>query len=130
MPKPPTTVDAYLAALDHPRKREIETVRSLVVRADPRVREEVKWNAPSFFIDEHFATFRLRPGDTMQVVLHTGAKVKPGAGPIAIDDPAGLVRWAAPDRGVVTFGDMQDIASKEEAFVALLRQWIAKTMGE
>lgn len=123
----PSSVDDYLAALDHPRKREIEALRAIVLRADPRVREEVKWNAPSFFIEEHFATFKLRPGDTLQVVLHTGAKGKPSAGTIEIDDPAKLVKWVAKDRGVATFGDMQDIASKEAVFVAILEQWIAKT---
>lgn len=39
MPKLSTSVDAYLAALDHPRKREIEALRTIVLRADPRIRE-------------------------------------------------------------------------------------------
>jgi hypothetical protein len=118
---------AYIAALDHPRKAEIEAVRGLILGADPRVREEVKWNAPSFFIDEHFATFKLRPTSTVQVVLHTGAKVRPDAGPVTVDDPAGLLTWAAPDRCLATFRDAADVEARGDAFVSIVRRWIAQT---
>ena len=53
-------VDAYMAKLVHARKAEIETLRALFLAADPRVREEVKWNAPSFRVQEHFATMNVR----------------------------------------------------------------------
>ena len=122
-------IPAFIAALDHPRRAEIEAVRALILGADPWVREEVKWNAPSFFIDEHFATFKLRPAATVQVVLHTGAKVRPDAGPVAADDPAGLLAWAAPDRCVATFKDAADVEARGDAFVSIVRQWIAQTAG-
>lgn len=125
--RPSGSVDDHLAALEHPKKDAIERLRTIVRQADPRIREEVKWNAPSFAIDEHFATFRLQPRDTLQVVLHTGARAKPDAGPVTIDDPAGLVKWAAADRGVVTFDDLQDVERKASAFLSVLRQWIAQT---
>ncbi len=86
------TVDAFLARLDHPLKPEIEAVRAIILGADPRITESIKWNAPSFALTEHFATFELRPVETVQVVFHTGAKVRPGRSGIAIDDPAGLLR--------------------------------------
>lgn len=118
-------VDAFLATLDHPRKAEIEAIRALILGADERVREEVKWNAPSFYITEHFATFKLRPATTVQIVFHTGAKVKPGAGAMKIEDPAGLLTWAAKDRCVATVADLNDAG--RAAFVSIVRQWIAQT---
>jgi hypothetical protein len=120
-------VDAFLANLEHPLKAEIEAVRALILGADARVREGVKWNAPSFYITEHFATFKLRPTNTIQVVFHTGAKVKADAGPLTIDDPSGLLTWAAKDRCVATLSDMDDIKAKKAAFVRLVKQWIAQT---
>lgn len=122
-------VDAFLAALDHPRKPEIEAVRALILAADPRVREGVKWNAPSFYVTEHFATFKLRPADTVQVVFHTGARMSAVAGAMVIDDPAGLLTWAAPDRCVATLRDMDDVAAKRDAFASIVRQWIGQTAG-
>lgn len=118
-------VDAFMALLEHPRKAEIEVVRGLILSADPRIKESVKWNAPSFAMADHFATFKLRPETTIQVVFHTGAKVKANPAPMLIADPAGLLAWAAADRGIVTFADMAAIQANQDAFVALVRQWIA-----
>ncbi len=121
------SVSDFLANLEHPRKAEIEALRALILGADDRVREEVKWNAPSFYITEHFATFKLRPMETVQVVLHTGAKVRPDAKTIEIDDPAGLLKWAAPDRCVATFSDMNDVESRQTVFASIISQWIEQT---
>jgi hypothetical protein len=93
------------------------------------VLEDVKWNAPSFYITEHFATFDLRSRDTVRVVFHTGAKVKPNAKAIAIDDLAGMLKWAAKDRCVATLKDMKDVRAKKAAFVSVVRQWIMQTVA-
>jgi hypothetical protein len=121
------SVSDFLATLEHPHKAAIEALRALILGTDDRVREEVKWNAPSFFITEHFATFKLRPLETVQVVLHTGARVRPDARALVIDDPAGLLKWAAKDRCVATFADMNDVESRRAAFASILRQWIEQT---
>lgn len=122
-------VDACLAALDHPRTDEIRALRSLLLASDPRVREEVKWNAPSFRITDHFATFKLRPRDTVQVVLHTGAKARPQPPSLAIDDPRGLLTWPAKDRAVATFPGPEGAEADRDAFAAIVRQWIAQVFG-
>jgi hypothetical protein len=116
----------FMARLEHPRKAEIEVVRALILSADPRIHESIKWNAPSFALAEHFATFKLRPEATVQVVFHTGAKVKANPTAMSVDDPAGLLSWAAPDRALVTFADMAAIATHQEALVALVRRWVAQ----
>ncbi|HEU4699389.1 MAG TPA: DUF1801 domain-containing protein [Gemmatimonadales bacterium] len=122
----PDAVATFLAALAHPRAAEIDALRAIVRGADARIQEAIKWNAPSFFTTEHFATFRLRPGDTLQLVFHTGAKARPRSAPLHIDDPEGLLRWVAPDRCVATFGDLRDIAARRTALVAIVRQWLAQ----
>lgn len=120
------SVNEFMARLDHPRKAEIEAVRAILLSADPTIQESIKWNAPSFSITEHFATFKLRPTETVQVVLHTGAKVKPTSTAMEIDDPAGLIQWATKDRGMVVFADMQHITAKQRAFATIVQQWIAQ----
>jgi hypothetical protein len=119
-------VATFLARLEHPRKAEIEAVHALILSADPRIRESIKWNAPSFALADHFATFKLRPETTVQVVLHTGAKVKANPAAMSVDDPAGLLTWAAPDRALVTFADMAAIDTHRDALVILVQQWIAQ----
>ncbi len=119
-------VERFLAALDHPAKAEILAVRALIRGVDPAVQESVKWNAPSFHTTEHFATFHLRHEPGVQVVLHLGAKPRADAQARAtISDPGALLRWRGVDRATVTFESAADVRAKQQAFVAVLRQWIA-----
>jgi hypothetical protein len=122
--KDESVVDQYMARLKHPLKAEIEALRAIILGADPRIREAVKWNAPSYFIVDHFATFNLRSAETVRVVLHRGAKAKDEASAPRIDDPSGMLTWAARDRCVATFSDMKTVRSQKRAFTAILRQWI------
>lgn len=118
-------VQAFLAALDHPRKPEIQALRGIILGAVPAIGEGIKWNAPSFRTSEWFATFHLRAKAGVQVILHFGAKVRdrPGARP-AIADPESLLVWLGPDRASATFRDLADVEAKHPAFEALVRQWI------
>jgi hypothetical protein len=122
-------VEALLDALDHPRRAEIESVRALILGADPRIREGIKWNAPSYSVTDHFATFKLRPGDAVQVVFHTGAKGRADLPAVQVDDPAGLLTWAAPDRCVATLRDRADVEARGDALADVVRQWIAQLEG-
>lgn len=115
-------VYAHIEALSHPGKPVIHALRRLVLDASPQVREEIKWNSPSFFVDEHFATMNLR-GDRVWLILHAGAKVK-GAR-ISVPDPTRLLEWLGQDRAVVKLADLADLEAKRDALQALLRDWIA-----
>jgi hypothetical protein len=123
------SVDELMAKLDHPLKPEIEALRALILAVDPRIRESVKWNAPSYSIDDHFATFRLHPADTVQVVFHTGAKKRAKPLRMSVDDPAGLLKWVAPDRCLAMFTGMADVQAKGPALKRIVRQWIDQ-LGE
>lgn len=121
-------VDAYMSALDHPLAPQVARLRSAILGADSRIKESIKWNAPSFFIDEHFATFNLHRPDRIQIVLHAGAKVNPDAKQYEISDPAGLLKWAAVDRASVTFGSDSEVDEQLASFMDILGQWIALTV--
>jgi hypothetical protein len=41
-----------------------------------------------------------------------------------IDDPSGLLQWAAKDRALVTLKDAKDIQEKKAALTAVLKQWL------
>ena len=119
------TVDAFLAALDHSHKSELLALRQIILAADPSIREEIKWNAPSFRTTESFATFQLRAKSDLQLVLHLGAKVRETATTgIAVADPAGLLKWLAKDRAVVTFTSLAEVYAKQSAFTELIRAWL------
>ena len=122
-----SAVDAYLDELQHARKAEVAALRLVILSAVPDLVERIKWNAPSFGLgDDDRITMRLHPGDRLQLVLHRGAKA--GADDFfRFEDPDRLIAWAAPDRGVVTFKDADDLASKSAALSEALRRWVACT---
>jgi hypothetical protein len=70
--KGPGDVGEFMRELDHPLKRDIETVRRIILNVDP----------------------------------------------------AGLLKWLAKDRCLVTLGVGKDIQIKRAAFEAIVREWI------
>lgn len=123
------SVDAYLAALEHPHTKGVQALRRAILGIDARIREEVKWNAPSFYLEDHFATFRLSPGSTFQLILHTGAKAKSNARQLRLDDPRGLLKWAAKDRCVLTFESDSDAITKRAEVTRMVKDWMAQLGG-
>lgn len=122
-----SAVDAYLDGLQHARKADVLALRLVILAAVPDLVERIKWNAPSFGLgDDDRITMRLHPGDRVQLILHRGAKA--GADDFfRFEDPDKLIAWAAPDRGVVTFRDADDLASKSASLSEILRRWVACT---
>lgn len=119
-------VDAFIAALDHPFKPEVEAIRQAILSVDPAIAEGIKWNAPSFRTTEYFATVNLREKKGIGVILHLGAKVRdlPPDG-VVVDDPAQLLKWLGKDRAMVVFQHLQDFEAKWTVFAAVIRSWIA-----
>lgn len=118
-------VQTFLDELDHPLKREIVAIRKTILKTDKRISEGIKWNAPSFRTTEYFATVNLRCIDSVQLILHLGAKArKDVTAQLAIDDPQGLLKWLAKDRAMVTLGAGKEFTSNSKAFVKIIKQWI------
>jgi hypothetical protein len=121
-------VDDFMAALDHPRKSEIEELRAAILASNSAITEQIKWNAPSFcYPDDDRVTFRMQPGDRVELILHRGAKVRSDADAFEFEDPTGLLNWASSDRGVVTVADSQDLKAKKDDIVKLVNLWMEST---
>jgi hypothetical protein len=122
-----SSVDGFLAALEHPFKTELLSLRQIILGAHADIREGIKWNAPSFYTSQYFATFQLRAKDGVQVILHCGAKKRAGQSieaAISAADPRSLLEWLGDERASVKFRDARDIAAKRSAFTRILRLWI------
>jgi hypothetical protein len=118
----------FLRDLSHPLKPGILEVRSAILAADEGITEHIKWNAPSFCHDgDDRVTFRLRPGDRLQLVFHRGAKVRADSDRFAFEDPSGLLEWASGDRATVTLRDLDDVRGKLPALVELVLRWMRAT---
>lgn len=125
MPKQ-VSVEDYMASLDHPLKEGVVLLRAAIKSADPTLSEQIKWNAPSFgreFDDR--VTLGVRP-DCLQVVLHRGVKPQDSSG-FTFQDESGLIKWAAVDRGVITFKSVEEVKEHLPAVIATCVAWVRAT---
>jgi hypothetical protein len=122
-PKEPVDdVDGFMRKLKHPLKPALEAVREIIRSADSGISEGIKWNSPSFFYQDWFATAGFRDGDFVRVVFHTGAKAKGKV--IKIDDPDGLLEWHAKDRCSAKLAGVADVKARKAALENIVKQWV------
>jgi hypothetical protein len=119
-------VAGFIEDLVHPHKNAIKSLRLAILAIDSRIDEEVKWNAPSFKLDDHFATFKLYPPKNIQIVLHRGAKQKALDKPFSLNDPNGLGNWKAPARCVVEVESSERALLLQGDIIDLVKQWISQ----
>jgi hypothetical protein len=101
-------------------------VRNIILGAHPDLIEKIKWNAPSFGLEEDDRiTFRLQPGNRVDLIFHRGVARK--IDEFSFADETGLLKFVAADRAVLEFSDATDIEAKTEQLRWLVRSWIAAT---
>ncbi len=121
-------VDAYVRALEHPLKSEVETLRMIILGADALIGEQIKWNAPAFFYrgemkpfdpkeyKRDIVVFNLRATDHVLLVFPTGAR---------IDAASGLLEGDYTDgRRLAKFRNMDDVSSKKCALLGVIADWL------
>jgi hypothetical protein len=63
-------VSDFIEKLEHPLKPEVEFLRKLIRKTDKRIQERIKWNAPSYYIEEDLFTFGPFRNETLLIVFH------------------------------------------------------------
>lgn len=123
----PESVTQYIAELEHPLKKEILVVRSIILEANSMIAECIKWNTLSYYYNGDFATFHPREKKCVQLILHNGAKVKNTDLQSTIKDDAQLLVWLAKDRATIKLKDSADIEKNRNTLSNLINNWIAAT---
>jgi hypothetical protein len=123
-PRRSTAVDTLLEGSDPRHLPTIQALRELLLGVDPRIREDIKWNSPSYFLGACFATQNQRGKTGVLLVLHFDATGRREARP-DIADPAGLLQWKSADRAVIAVADTEWLAGHHEAISRIVEQWIA-----
>ena len=90
----PEKVDAYMQALRHPRAEVAAALRRLILKTDPAIGEEIKWNAPTFLYTGPLPPFKPKTYRRVLVVFNF---FKPDCirlvfwGASQVMDPSGLL---------------------------------------
>ena len=74
-------VDAWLSRYENPMKPVVERIRAIVLGADPRMQECIKWQAPTFTYEGNLASFFPKSKQHASLMFHTGAQI-PGKHPL------------------------------------------------
>ena len=117
-------IDEFRHALDDDTRAMIDRLRAIVSASHPLLVDRIKWNAPSFAIDDDDRiTLGVQKNGGVRLVLHRGAGTKP-ASAIPFDDKDGLAKWPAPDRGVIVWKNLAAIDKMADPLGALCRRWV------
>ncbi len=113
----PAKLAAFMDALEHPLKAEIEAVRKIILNADDRVTEGVKWNAPAFYYKGDMAVIHVKAQQHVMVIFPAGA---------LIEDTTGLLEGTYPDgRRMAYFSTMQDLCARSALLTKVVQEWVA-----
>jgi hypothetical protein len=128
MPTEAPEVAEFLQELEHPMKDGILKLRDAILASDDQITDHIKWNAPSFcYHGDDRVTFRLQPGDRLQLIFHRGARVRDDSADFVFEDATGLIEWSTPDRGTVTVSDLEDVDAELPKVVELVSRWMRAT---
>jgi hypothetical protein len=118
-------VDAYMQELKHPLKHLAAALRSTILEADPRIGEEIKWNAPAFFFTgpmepfdpkeyrRHLIVFNFYRKESIRLVFWHGDRA---------NDKSGFLEGEYPDgRRLATLASVDELQSRKKALVAALK---------
>lgn len=122
------TVEEFLSDLDADKRAQVDALRELILQAEPKLEEHIKWNAPSYVHGgEDRITFNLLNKQGMvKLVLHMGATRKENKnGAALMKDESGLIEWSSDIRGMLTFSSLDDIHSKKEMLIVIFKNWLA-----
>jgi hypothetical protein len=68
-------VDHWFAAYANPMKPVVQRIREIVLAADPRIEECIKWKAPTFVYRGNLASFYPKSKQHASLMFHQGAKI-------------------------------------------------------
>ena len=73
-------VDTWFRSYDNPMRDVVLRMREIILAADPRMGECIKWQAPTFTYEGNLASFYPKSKQHASLMFHRGAKI-PGTFP-------------------------------------------------
>jgi hypothetical protein len=113
-------VDAWMRAYDNPMKPVVQRVREILLAADTRIGECIKWKTPTFTYEGNLASFNPRAKQFASLLFHTGAQI-PGSHPL-LQGTGDVARYAS-------FPNVAAADAARPALEAIVAAWITSKGG-
>lgn len=107
-------VDDWFQELDHPLKEAMLLTRQIILDADERISESIKWSAPTFEYKGNLVSFQPRAKQFVSLMFHRGSEI-PGDHP-DLEGDAALVR-------TMRLRDLAEVEDHRESLQAVVRAW-------
>jgi hypothetical protein len=112
-------VDKWLDAADGPPVEMMRRARDIILGADGRVTESIKWKTPTFAYKGNIASFNPSK-HLLSIMFHRGAEI-PGAHP-RLEGDGKLVR-------TMRFADLDQLEAGRAELEAVIRAWCDSRTG-
>jgi len=106
-------VDDWFETSDHPLEPAMQRAREIILAADPRVTESIKWKTPTFAYKGNLASFNPSK-NVVSIMFHRGAEI-PGDHP-RLEGDGKLVR-------TMRFGSLEELEAGRADLEQAVRAW-------
>lgn len=107
-------VDDWFQTLDHPLKDAMLLTKQIILEADERISESIKWSAPTFEYKGNLASFQPKAKQFVSLMFHRGSEI-PGEH-LDLEGDSALVR-------TMRFQDEADAEAHRKPLQAVVRAW-------
>lgn len=122
-------VNDFLDGLNHPFRKEIELLRTILLSVESEIVEGIKWNGPNYRVQgEDRITMRIHPPTQVQIIFHRGAKIKTQPGKRLLDKDYDFLTWKENDRAIASFQSLEQIEKDRSKIKEIATMWIKATM--
>lgn len=109
-----TDVDAWFDSYDNPMKPVVQRLREIVLEADPRIAETIKWQAPTFVYKGNLASFYPKSRQHASLMFHLGARI-PGEHP--------RLEGSGDTSRVMKIGSLEEADAAQPELAAIVHAW-------
>ncbi len=113
-------VDVWMDAYDNPMKPVVAAMRAVILDADPRVEEAIKWQAPTFIYKGNIASFFPKSKKHASLMFHKGAEIA-GDFPNLVGD--------GKEARSFKVSDLDDLKQKRDELQAIIQAWCDQKSG-
>ena len=107
-------VDSWLEAYDNPMKPVVATMREIILNADTRATETIKWQALTFMYEGNIASFFPKAKKHASLMFHKGAEI-----------PGSFENLVGDGKEARTFKveSLDDLETKSDELAAIITTW-------
>lgn len=109
-------VDEFMCQREHPYKDAVQLLRTAIKGVNPRIIEQIKWNAPSFaYQGEYLCTFNLHTDSRVHLVFHN---------PFIAQIESDLLEGEYRDRRMAYFADLADARKRKAELQRIVKELV------